>query len=162
MTLTGKRLVEAFYGSSPRYSYFNGCSSGGRQGLMEAQRFPADYNGILSGAPAINWTRRHAEQMWGQVVMLQAGNFLPQYKFAAAQAAAVAACDAADGVQDGVIDYPRSCTFDPKQLVGASSGNWGAFTEADADVVRRSGKARGAGTARSSGTAFRAEPTFSE
>lgn len=137
MTLTGKALVEAFYGRGPRYSYFNGCSTGGRQGLMEAQRYPGDYNGILSGAPAINWTKLHVEQMWGQVVMLQAGNFLPQCKFAAAQAAAVAACDAADGVQDGVIDNPRSCTFDPEQLVGTSSGNCGAFTEADADVVRK-------------------------
>lgn len=137
MTLAGKALVEAFYGAAPRYSYFNGCSTGGRQGLMEAQRYPADYDGILSGAPAINWTKLHVEQMWGQLAMLQAGDFLPQCKFAAAQAAAVAACDADDGVKDGVIDDPRSCAFDPSQLVGASSGGCGAFTEADADVIRK-------------------------
>jgi len=137
MTVTGKALAEAFYGRAPRYSYFNGCSTGGRQGLSEAQRYPADFDGILSGAPAINWTKLHVEQMWGQLVMLQAGNFLPPCKFAAAQAAAVAACDEADGVKDGVLEDPRGCAFDPKQLVGTTAGDCGAFTESDADVVRK-------------------------
>jgi len=137
MTVTGKALAQAFYGAAPRHSYFNGCSTGGRQGLSEAQRYPADYDGILSGAPAINWTRLHVEQMWGTVVMLAAKNPVPQCKFAAAQAAAVAACDAADGVKDGVIENPRACTFDPKVLVGTSAGSCGDFTEADADVIRK-------------------------
>jgi feruloyl esterase len=137
MTVTGKTLVEAFYGTAARHSYFNGCSTGGRQGLSEAQRYPADYDGILSGAPAINWTKLHVEQMWGTVVMLAAGNPVPQCKFAAAQAAAVAACDAADGVTDGVIENPRACTFDPGQLVGTSAGACGTFTEADAGVIRK-------------------------
>ena len=65
MTVVSKVLIEAFYGRGPRYSYFNGCSTGGRQGLMEAQRYPADYHGILAGAPAINWTKLHVAQMWG-------------------------------------------------------------------------------------------------
>jgi len=137
MTVTGKALAEAFYGKAPSHSYFNGCSTGGRQGLSEAQRYPADYDGILSGAPAINWTRLHVEQMWGHVVMKQLGDYLPQCKFAAAQAAAVAACDAADGVKDGVIENPRSCKFDPKQLVGTSSAGCEPFTETDAEVIRR-------------------------
>jgi hypothetical protein len=137
MTLTGKELVEAFYGRAPQHSYFNGCSTGGRQGLSEAQRYPSDYDGILSGAPAINWTRLHVEQMWGPVAMQQLKNFVPQCKFAAAQAAAVAACDAADGVTDGVIENPRSCTYDPKQLVGTSAANCGDFTELDAEVIRK-------------------------
>jgi len=137
MTLAGKRLVEAFYGRAPQHSYFSGCSTGGRQGLSEAQRYPADYDGILSGAPAINWTRLHMEQMWGHVVMKELKNFVPQCKFAAAQAAAVAACDAADGVKDGVIENPRSCTYDPKQLIGTSAGNCGDFTELDAEAIRR-------------------------
>ncbi len=137
MTQTAKAVVAAFYGKAQRHAYFNGCSTGGRQGLMEAQRYPADYDGILSGAPAINWTRLHAEQMWGTVAMQQAGTFPPRCKFAQAQAAAVAACDAADGVKDGVIADPRRCHFDPRLLVGASAAGCPAFTEADADVVRK-------------------------
>jgi len=136
MTVTAKALIEAFYGTPARHAYFNGCSTGGRQGLSEAQRYPTDYDGILSGAPAINWTRLHVEQMWGTVVMLAANNPVPQCKFAAAQAAAVAACDGNDGVKDGVIENPRACTFDPKALVGTST-SCGDFTEADANVIRK-------------------------
>lgn len=136
MTLTGKRLVEAYYGQPAQHSYFNGCSTGGRQGLSEAQRYPADYDGILSGAPAINWTKLHVEQMWGHVVMRELQNFVPQCKFAAAQAAAVAACDAADGVKDGLIENPRSCTYDPKLLVGTAAAGCGEFTDLDAQVIR--------------------------
>jgi feruloyl esterase len=69
MTVTGKALTQAMYGVAPRYSYFNGCSTGGRQGLMEAQRYPQDYNGIMSGAPAINWTRFIPQELWGAVLM---------------------------------------------------------------------------------------------
>jgi hypothetical protein len=137
MTVTGKALVEAFYGRPAQHSYFNGCSTGGRQGLSEAQRYPADYDGILSGAPAINWTQLHMEQMWGHLVMRQLKNFMPQCKFAAAQAAAVAACDETDGVKDGVIENPRGCTYDPKALAGTSVTGCGDFTELDAEVIRK-------------------------
>ncbi|HEY7389423.1 MAG TPA: tannase/feruloyl esterase family alpha/beta hydrolase, partial [Bryobacteraceae bacterium] len=77
MTVTGKALTEAMYGVAPRYSYFNGCSTGGRQGLMEAQRYPQDYNGIIAGAPAINWTRFIPQELWGAVEMNAAENSLP-------------------------------------------------------------------------------------
>ncbi len=137
MTVTGKALTEAMYGVAPRYSYFNGCSTGGRQGLMEAQRYPQDYNGIVSGAPAINWPKLMMQSLWGSVVMKEASNPVPQCKLAAATAAAVAACDAIDGVKDGVLENPKSCTFDPKSLVGTSAGECGAFTQADADVIRK-------------------------
>ena len=137
MTQTGKAFVEAFYGKAPRYSYFNGCSTGGRQGLMEAQRYPVDYDGILSGAPAINWPKLHVEQMWGHVVMSDTKTFVPQCKFAAVSAAAVAACDEADGVKDGVIENPKGCAFDPRALVATTIPNCGEFTPADADVVRK-------------------------
>jgi feruloyl esterase len=137
MTVTGKALVEAFYGRAAQHAYFNGCSTGGRQGLSEVQRYPADYDGVLSGAPAINWTRLHVEQMWGHLVMQQLNNFVPQCKFAAAREAATAACDEMDGVKDGVIENPRACKFDPKELVGKSTANCGDFTELDAEVIRR-------------------------
>jgi hypothetical protein len=137
MTVTGKALTKEFYGTAPRYSYFNGCSTGGRQGLMEAQRYPADYDGILSGAPAINWPKLHVEQLWGHVVMLEAKNVVPQCKLEAAAAAALAACDDTDGVKDGVIEDQLRCKYDPKALVGTASGSCGAITEADVDVIRK-------------------------
>jgi len=136
MTVTGKALVQAFYGRAPEHSYFNGCSTGGRQGLSEAQRYPADYDGILSGAPAINFTKLHIEQMWGNLVMKQLNDFVPRCKFVAASVAAVNACDGADGVTDGVIENPQACNYDPKQLVGTST-ECGDFTAADAEVIRK-------------------------
>ncbi|HVZ23700.1 MAG TPA: tannase/feruloyl esterase family alpha/beta hydrolase, partial [Vicinamibacterales bacterium] len=137
MTQTGKALTQSFYGAAPARSYFNGCSTGGRQGLSEAQRYPADYDGILSGAPAINWTTLHIEQMWGHVVMTEANHVVPACMYAAATNAAIAACDEIDGVQDGVIEDPARCTYDPKALVGTSAGACGTFTDADANVIRK-------------------------
>jgi Tannase and feruloyl esterase len=137
MTATGKALAQAMYGVAPRYSYFNGCSTGGRQGLMEAQRYPQDYNGIVSGAPAINWTRFIPQELWGAVEMNTAGNPLPPCKLAAATAAALAACDSLDGVKDGVIENPAQCSYDPKALIGTSAGECGTFTETDADLIRK-------------------------
>ena len=137
MTVVGKAMTQAFYGAAPRRAYFNGCSTGGRQGLSEAQRYPDDYDGIVAGAPAINWTKLHPEQLWGSLVMLEAKNFLPMCKFNRATAEAVATCDEIDGVKDGVIDDPARCTYDPKALVGTANGDCGPFSEADADIVRK-------------------------
>lgn len=136
MTVVGKALTQAFYGKAPRYSYFVGSSSGGRQGLVEAQRYPEDYNGILSGCPAINWHRFLPADLWPQVVMLDAKNFVSKAKLDAATAAAIAACDPSDGTKDGVINDPSTCAYDPKALVGTRIGDE-TFTEADAAVVRK-------------------------
>jgi hypothetical protein len=137
MTVTGKALTAALYGVAPRYSYFTGCSTGGRQGLMEAQRYPQDYNGIVAGAPAINWNRLHPQQLWGPVIMNAAGNPIPACKLAAATAAAVTACDAIDGVKDAIIEDPKRCRYDPRALVGTAVGDCGAFTETDATLIRK-------------------------
>ncbi len=137
MTVTGKALTQAMYGVAPRYSYFNGCSTGGRQGLMEAQRYPQDYNGVMAGAPAINFPKLLMQSSWGTLQMSTAGNPVPACKLAAATAAAISACDAADGVKDGVIEDPKRCSYDPKALVGTSAGECGTFTQADADVIRK-------------------------
>jgi hypothetical protein len=137
MTVTGKALTQAMYGVAPRYSYWNGCSTGGRQGLMEAQRYPEDYNGIASAAPAINWTKLMMQSIWGSVLENTAGNPIASCKLAAATTAAIAACDGIDGVKDGVIEDPKRCTYDPKVLVGTSSGDCETFTEADADIIRK-------------------------
>jgi len=118
MAVIGKQLTRAFYGQGPVYSYWNGCSTGGRQGLRMAQDYPEDYDGILAGAPAIHWDRFQAEQIWPQVVQYRDnGGVIPTAKKQLATNAAIAACDADDGVEDGVLDDPRACTFDAMSLL---------------------------------------------
>jgi feruloyl esterase len=137
MTVTGKALTQAMYGVAPKYSYWNGCSTGGRQGLMEAQRYPHDYNAIAAAAPAINMSNTVMQLLWGAVLMQAASNPIPSCKLVAATAAAVAACDPMDGVRDGVIGVPDRCAYDPRALVGTASGNCGVFTDIDADIIRK-------------------------
>lgn len=137
MTVTGQSLTQALYGVAPRRSYFNGCSTGGRQGLMEAQRYPQDYDGIVSGAPAINWTNLMMQSFWGAMLMNAASNPIAPCKLAAATTAAVNACDAMDGVKDGVIEDPKRCTFDAKALIGTAATGCDAVTQTDADIIRQ-------------------------
>jgi hypothetical protein len=113
----GKAFVRAYYGDAPKHSYFNSCSNGGRQALMEAQRFPADYDGIIAGAPANYWTHLLTGAMWNVQGMSDPSSYIPATKIAAIQAAALDACDADDGVKDGVIDNPAQCHFDPSKLL---------------------------------------------
>lgn len=112
--IAAKALVQAFYGKSPERSYFIGCSSGGYEGLMEAQRFPSDYDGIVAGAPANNFTRLMAGDFDGILAVLKdpASN-LPPSALGLLHRGVLAACDGADGVADGVLNDPRRCTFDP-------------------------------------------------
>jgi Tannase and feruloyl esterase len=124
MTRVAKAMLRAFYGDAPRRSYFAGCSDGGREALMEAQRYPADYDGILAGAPASDWTHLLASSMWNsQALMLDPASFVPPEKIKALASAVVAACDAIDGVRDGILNDPRQCRFDPATLLchGAES-----------------------------------------
>jgi hypothetical protein len=119
MAVIGKQLVKAFYGQRPVYSYWNGCSTGGRQGLRMAQDYPGDYDGILAGAPAIHWDRFQAGQAWYWLVQqldnngpIGSGNSaILAAKENLATSKAVAACDALDGVVDGVLADPRACTY---------------------------------------------------
>ena len=104
---------------------------------MEAQRYPADYHGILAGAPAINWPKLHMAQMWGQVVMAEAGHFVAPCKFAAATSAAVSACDMIDGVNDGVLEDPVRCKFDPAALTRFQPADCEPLSDADAAVIRK-------------------------
>jgi hypothetical protein len=133
MALKSKALVEAFYGSAPRYSYWNGCSTGGREGLTEATRYPTDFNGVLAGSPAIHWTRFIPAELWPVLAMKQAGNFLPSCKQNAITAMATAACDTADGLQDGMADTLH-CSVDARTFIGMSTP-CGVVTESDAAVV---------------------------
>jgi hypothetical protein len=136
MTTTAKAVINDYYGQHPAYSYWNGCSTGGRQGYMEAQRFPTDYNGIYAGSPAINWAQFMVAQMWGETQMNLAHDVIPQCKFQAAQAAAVAKCDTLDGVKDGVISDWADCHFDARTLIGTVTP-CGTITATDADVINK-------------------------
>lgn len=115
--LKAKALVQAFYGKPAARAYWVGCSSGGYEGLMEAQRFPSDYDGIVAGAPANNWTRLMAGDFDAVVAVLQKPeNHLTPAALSLLHRRALAACDGADGVTDGVLEDPRQCKLDPAAL----------------------------------------------
>jgi len=116
--LFSKTIARKYYGMKPAYNYWNGCSTGGRQGYLLAQELGGELDGILANAPAMYWTRFQTAQMWGQIVMKDlVGGPISEAKLNQATASAVAACDAADGVADGVIDDPRTCKFSAKANV---------------------------------------------
>ncbi len=124
--LAAKEIATAFYGKSPNYSYFQGCSNGGRQALMEAQRYPNDFNGIIAGAPAAIQAPLNGEyETWnGRANQDSQGNpILPSDKLALIHKAAIANCDGKDGLVDGQITDPRVCTFKPESLHCSSNGN---------------------------------------
>ena len=116
MTVKSKEIVKTFYGNAPARSYFVGCSTGGRQGLMEAQRFPADYDGIVAGAPANYWTHLMAGALSPAVVTMNDDARLSPAKLSALNKGALVACDAGDGVTDSLINNPLVCKFDPGTL----------------------------------------------
>jgi feruloyl esterase len=117
MTVVGKATAKAFYGDAPTRAYFANCSNGGRQALMEAQRYPEDYDGILAGAPANYWTHLLASALWdAQATTNDPASYIPSSKVPAIAKAVVAACDADDGVKDGIVDDPRRCHFDPATI----------------------------------------------
>ena len=113
-SVQGKAIVAAFYKRDPSKSYFFGCSDGGREALMEAQRFPDDFHGIIAGAPANNWTGLMTMALTIERALDEAN--LPASKLSAIQAAALNACDSLDNVKDGLIENPRMCKFDPAVL----------------------------------------------
>ncbi len=135
MTVAGKAVTAQFYGVKARYSYFSGCSTGGREGQAEVQRYPQDYDGVMSGAPAINWAHFGAAQSWSLAVTRNSGA-VPQCKLDAAQRAAVAACDADDGLKDGLVSQVGSCHFDPRSLIGSHTA-CGTIDAQDAEVIRQ-------------------------
>lgn len=116
-TRVAKGAIKEFYGRTPEHSYFWGCSDGGREALMEAQRYPEDYDGILAGAPANNWTALLASSVWNtQALTMDPASFITSAKIPSIADAVLAACDSLDGARDGVLNDPRQCHFDPSSM----------------------------------------------
>ncbi|MFI9813788.1 tannase/feruloyl esterase family alpha/beta hydrolase [Saccharothrix variisporea] len=138
--VVGKAVTRAFYGRPVTYSYWNGCSTGGRQGYAEAQRHPEDFDGILANAPAVDWTRFAVATLWPQTVMYNDRHFPSTCVLTAFRKAAIEACDPRDGGVDGIIDQPDRCDFEPRTLVGTKvvcDGQEVTVTAQDAEVVRK-------------------------
>ncbi|KAJ4352747.1 hypothetical protein N0V95_003965 [Ascochyta clinopodiicola] len=114
----GKTITELYYGKPPHHSYWNGCSTGGRQGYMIAQKHPHLLDGILAAAPAFNFVNLVTGEFWPQLVMNQQKRFLSNCEFEYFRTQAIEKCDMLDGVRDGIIDDPASCDFDPFEIVG--------------------------------------------
>jgi feruloyl esterase len=137
MAVKGKAIVTAFYGEAPKYSYWNGCSQGGRQGLTEAQRYPDDFDGIVAGAPGVNWAGRAMQAVWIAQVVHKDEDSVIQSKFQAVHNAVLAACDAQDGVRDGVLEDPTRCKFDPNSIECKGADEPDCLTSAQVESVRR-------------------------
>lgn len=138
MSVQAKAVVTAFYGSAPKLSYWNGCSTGGRQALQEAQKYPNDYDGIVAGAPANNTSRMTMMQLnVGQAIHKDEASYLPPAKFKAIHEAVLAACDANDGVKDGVLENPMRCKFDPQVLACKGAESDACLTAPQIAALRR-------------------------
>jgi feruloyl esterase len=123
-----KQIIAAFYQKGPKYSYFNGCSEGGREAMMEAQRYPEDFNGILAGATAHKWTELMAAFAWNAQALNSAASFISPAKRNAIREAALAVCGSQDGVKDTYIKDPLSCRFDPSVLLCKDSDSDSCLT----------------------------------
>lgn len=117
MTVASKAIMTEFYEQVPRLSYFNGCSTGGRQALVEAQRYPEDFDGILAGAAANPKTHLDAWRVWlAQAMFKDSDSYIPDNKYSIIHQAVLEKCDALDGIKDGLIENPLQCHFDPSVL----------------------------------------------
>jgi feruloyl esterase len=138
MTIAAKAILNAFYDTNPKFSYWNGCSSGGRQALTEAQRFPADYDGIIAGAPPISQTRLVTWSTYvGQAALKEPQNVIPSSKYPMIHRAVMNACDAVDGLRDGLIGDPTRCRFDFKTLACRGEDSPSCLTSAQVESAQK-------------------------
>jgi feruloyl esterase len=135
-TVQAKAILNAFYTQPAKYSYYTGCSTGGKQGLMEAQRYPADFDGILAGDAANFWTHQMASEVWNGVVTGTPETNLSKEKLQIVQDAAIAKCDALDGAKDGLVSDPMRCMFDPEVVECRGTDTAQCLTRAQVDAVR--------------------------
>jgi feruloyl esterase len=137
MTAASKTIIAAYYDAGPKFSYWNGCSAGGRQAMKEAQRFPADFDGIIAGAPGLDWTGRAAQAV--RVAKALEKNDAARLSLRQRQllhSAVMEACDAIDGVKDGLIENPNRCTFDPGVLQCKSPDGGACLTRDQVETAR--------------------------
>lgn len=138
MTVAAKAIAAGYYGQAPKHSYFNGCSTGGRQALTEAERYPGDYDGVIAGDPDVVASRVHGAQLFAaQVAHSTDASYIPPGKYTALHAAALEACDALDGVKDGVIEDPTRCHFDPQVLLCKDADAPSCLTAAQVDTAKK-------------------------
>jgi feruloyl esterase len=139
MTVAAKQIIQAFYGKAPRFSYFAGCSTGGQQGLLEAQRFPNDYDGIVAGAPANNRTRLHMGFIWDFAAAEdKPGSYLPPSKLSTISAAVLGACPAQRAVAtDNFLSNPQACQWDPGALLCAAKDASDCISAEQVTTVRK-------------------------
>ena len=137
MAVQSKTIIRAFYGRAPQLSYYQGCSTGGRQGMMEAQRYPEDFDAIIAGAPVYNMVHLNVSQVGLQVEMLKnPERLVPTEKKTMFANAVMAACDERDGVKDGIVNNPRACTFDPAVLACKEGDRADCLTGAQVESAR--------------------------
>jgi feruloyl esterase len=137
MTINAKAIVEAYYGTAPVHSYWNGCSQGGRQGITEAIRYPADFDAIIAGAPAITYMQLHALRLaLNRFVHRSGDSYIPPEKYPLIHRAALSACDALDGVTDRLIANPSTCRFDPAVLECKNADDASCLTASQVETAR--------------------------
>ena len=136
VTVMSKKTINAYYDAAPKFSYWNGCSAGGRQGLKEAQKFPEDFNGIIAGAPGVDWTGRAAQALRIEKATLKPEARILQPQRQLLHRAVVEACDLLDGVKDGLIENPPRCKFDPAALECKTEGQSGCLTKAQVETAK--------------------------
>ncbi len=137
MAVQSKSLIEAYYSQPANLSYYQGCSTGGRQGVMAAQRYPEDFDAIVAGAPANPHTYLHAGDMRRDLYVLSdEANLVPREKLAMVQESVINACDALDGVTDGLLLDPRMCSFDVSSLTCTGAETDACLTPAQAGTIR--------------------------
>ncbi len=138
-TVVGKVLTATFYGQQPALSYYMGCSTGGRQGYMEAQRYPDDFNGIIAGAPPLSETGNALSITWAIQSLNRADGtpLMTPDTLRMVHRAALNACDDLDGIKDGVISNMAACHFDPHVLLCKGDATPDCLTSAQAEAIQK-------------------------
>jgi hypothetical protein len=133
-----KTIAQAYYGRNASHAYFFGCSDGGREALMEAERYPEDFDGIIAGAPANHWTHHLTGFIWNELALDgKPESHINPEQLPAIEKAALAACDAKDGVKDGLIEDPRQCHFDPGVLLCKSQASADCLTAPQIEALQK-------------------------